>query len=393
MNWDLILLIVFYLFLLIIFKIYRNKFEIQWKVFALYKTKLGINLMDKIAKKFPKTLNFLGYFSVFIGFLGMIITFALIAFATYKFLFVPASEVALAPILPGVSISDKLPILSFWHWIISILIVAGVHEFSHGVYARLSKIRIKSSGFAFLGPILAAFVEPDEKQLTKAKTKDQLFVLSAGPFSNIILGILAILVLIFIFIPIAGSMTEINGLTILNINESLPINNSGLKVGYIIEEVDDVKIDDNYLLSMLLENKKPNDILNVGVNGSNYNVTLAENPNNKSKAFLGVALSPNVILKENLQHFSWLYKIFSWIGILLFWLFNISIGVGLFNLLPLGPVDGGRMFYVAMIKLTKNKNIAMKLLNYFSIFVLAMILINLFPFIIRLFKFILSPFF
>src|SRR3989338_7206917 len=176
MNYDLLLLILFYIVLLIIFKIYRNKFEVQWKVFALYKTKLGIKLMDKIAKKFPNLLNFVGYVSVFIGFVGMILISVFIIFATYKFLFVPKAEAALAPLLPGISISDKLPILSFWHWIIAILIVAIVHEFSHGIYARLRNIKIKSSGFAFLGPILAAFVEPDEKQLQKRKVKDQLFV-------------------------------------------------------------------------------------------------------------------------------------------------------------------------------------------------------------------------
>ncbi len=169
MNYDLLLLVVFYLLLLLIFKLYRKKFEVQWKIFALYKTKIGIRLMDKIAKKFPNFLTLSGYVSVFVGFLGMIITLAFIFYSTYKFLVVPEAEAALAPLLPGISVSDKLPILSFWHWIIGILIIAIVHEFSHGVYARLRNIKIKSTGFAFLGPIMAAFVEPDEKQLKKNK--------------------------------------------------------------------------------------------------------------------------------------------------------------------------------------------------------------------------------
>src|SRR3989338_4777484 len=131
MNYDLLLLVLFYIFLLIIFRLYRNKFEVQWKVFALYKTKIGIRLMDKIAKKFPKSLNFFGYISVIIGFIGMVVTFIFILYETYKYLFIPKSEVALAPLIPGVTISDKLPALSFWHWIIAILIVAIIHEFSH----------------------------------------------------------------------------------------------------------------------------------------------------------------------------------------------------------------------------------------------------------------------
>ena len=55
----------------------------------------------------------------------------------------------------------------FFYWIISIFVIAVVHEFSHGLIARANNIKVKSSGFAFLAllvPIIpAAFVEPDEK--------------------------------------------------------------------------------------------------------------------------------------------------------------------------------------------------------------------------------------
>ena len=393
MNYDLLLLVLFYIFLLIIFRLYRNKFEVQWKVFALYKTKIGIRLMDKIAKKFPKSLNFFGYISVIIGFIGMVVTFIFILYETYKYLFIPKSEVALAPLIPGVTISDKLPALSFWHWIIAILIVAIIHEFSHGVYARLRNIKINSSGFAFLGPILAAFVEPDEKQLAKKPTKDKLFVMSAGPFSNIVLGIVVLLILAFVFVPIGSSLTQVNGLIISGVNESLPINNSGLKAGYVLEEVNGVKIDDSNVLSDFVKTQFPGDVVTVKANGSYYNITLAGHPDNNSIGFFGLTFSGfNVELKDGFKPLSWLYPVFKWLGMLLFWIFNISIGVGLFNLLPLGPVDGGRMFYAAMLNLTKNKKVALKLLSFISFIILAMILINMWPFFVRLFSFIIGLF-
>ncbi len=393
MNYDLLLLVVFYIFLLIIFKIFRKKFEVQGKVFVLYKTKIGIKLMDKIAKKFPKSLNILGYISVAIGFLGMLVTTVFIVFMTYKFLFVPKTQAALAPLLPGISVSDQLPILSFWHWIIAILIVATIHEFSHGVFARLRNIKIKSSGFAFLGPILAAFVEPDEKQLKKKPVKDQLFVFSAGPFSNIILGIIILLVMGLVLSPIANSVTEVNGIIIGEINSSLPINNSGLKSGMILQEVNGNKINESSVLSNILEAKKPGEVLNFKANDSYYNVTLSSNPENNTKAILGISFSNYKIeLKEKFKPYSILYKIFSWFGMLLFWLFNITVGVGLFNLLPLGPVDGGRMFNSALIYFTKDEKKSLRILTTVSLIILALILINMYPFFLRLFKFILSPF-
>ncbi|HLC58336.1 MAG TPA: site-2 protease family protein [Candidatus Nanoarchaeia archaeon] len=390
-NYDLIFLLVFYAILLVIFKIYRNKFEVQWKIFALYKTSWGIKLMDRIAKKFPKFLNVIGIIGIWIGFIGMAVTTAFIFYATYKFLFVPNTAVALAPLLPGVSISEGLPILSFWHWIIAILFVAIIHEASHGIYARLKNVKIKSSGFAFLGPILAAFVEPDEKQLEKKPIKDQLLVFSAGPFSNIIQAIIIFLFLGFIFAPIVSSMSEINGIVVGNINESLPINQSGLRAGHIIQEIDGFKIDNTKILGNVLENKKPGDTVLVKANETSYNVILSSNPKDKEKAFFGIGFSKySTQLKNNSTSFVWLHKVLSWIGMLLFWIFNIALGVGLFNLLPLGPVDGGRMFYAGMSKFTSKKK-AMKILSIISLIILGLILINMWPFIFRLFKFVLSP--
>lgn len=385
-NYDLVFLVVFYIILLIIFKIYRNKFEVQWKIFALYKTKIGINLMDKIAKKFPNILVILGYFSVFIGFIGMIITFVFLVHSAYKLFFVPNAEAGLAPLLPGISVSDKLPVLSFWHWILAILIVAVIHEFSHGVYARLRNINIKSSGFAFLGPILAAFVEPDEKQLKKKRARDQLFVFSAGPFSNIILGIVVLGIFLFGFLPLAAGMVQVNGIIIADINENLPISESGIVAGQVIQEVDGEKIERTKTLVDILEKKKPGDIVNVKANDSYYDVKLGASD---GKTVLGISYSKFDVELKN-KSLSFLYKILGWFGVLLFWIFNISVGVGLFNLLPLGPVDGGRMFYTLIFKITKNERKAIRILSFVSMLVLFLIFVNLLPFIIKLFKFILG---
>ena len=347
--------------------------------------------MDKIAKKWPKTLGILGVISIWVGFIGMVITTGFIIWATYQYLFIPKADVALAPLLPGVSISDKLPVLSFWHWIIAILFVAVIHEASHGIYARLKNVKIKSSGFAFLGPILAAFVEPDEKQLAKKPIKDQLLVFSAGPFSNILQGILIFLVLIFVFIPLASSMTEIKGIVVGEVNNSLAIANSGIEKGHVIEYINGHKINNTEILFSILDDKKPGDVVNVVANGTEYNVTLSPRIEDSNKSRFGITFSSyNLELKDKFKPYAWVHKIVGWLGMLLFWTFNIAVGVGLFNLLPLGPVDGGRMFYAGLTKFT-SKEKAMKILSYVSFIILFLILVNMWPFILRLFKFILSP--
>jgi len=390
MNWDLIFLVVFYLILYSIFRKYRDKFEVQWKIFALYKTKIGLNLMDRIAKRHPKLLGFLANISIFIGFLGMALTLGFLIKGGIS-LFGPMPTPQVAPILPGVTI-EGLPKLSFWHWIIGILAAATFHEFMHGVYSRLNKIRIKSSGFAFLGPILAAFVEPDEKELESKSTKAQLSVLSAGPFANIVLGLLILIFMMAVIAPLGNSIAVVNGVEIGGLNESFSIYNSGIKTGDIITEIDGVKLDSTDKLKNVLSNKKPGDIIGIVSDGKKYKIELGENPQKKDEAFIGIVISKfNTNPKYEGKFFKGVVKVFEWFSLLFFWLFNINIGIGLFNLLPLGPVDGGRMFYSAVFHFVKNKVKSLRILNYVSLFVLFLIILNMWPFIVKLFSWILSP--
>ena len=60
MNLDLTLALIFYTLLVIYIMKNKSKFEFHGKIIALYKTKLGLKLMDKISKICPRILKFLG---------------------------------------------------------------------------------------------------------------------------------------------------------------------------------------------------------------------------------------------------------------------------------------------------------------------------------------------
>ena len=148
MNLDLTLALVFYAFLVLYILRNKSKFEFHGKIFALYKTKLGLKLMDKIAKKFPRLLNLLSYVSILVGFIGMGLIFDWLFKGTFDLLFVAGAAPAVAPVLPGIKVMPGLPVLSFMHWILAILIIAVIHEFSHGIYARLYKVKVKRGNSA-----------------------------------------------------------------------------------------------------------------------------------------------------------------------------------------------------------------------------------------------------
>ena len=121
-------------------------------------------------------------------------------------------------------------------------------------------------------------------------------------------------------------------------------------------------------------------------------MTLVANPLDETQAIMGVSIQPAVIeLKpETREKYGSLPWIFPWLSELFFWLYAISLGVGLFNLLPLGPVDGGQMFMVAASKFF-SKEKAQRIFVSVSLLVVLLIFINLLPFLIDLLSFLFSP--
>ena len=223
----------------------------------------------------------------------------------------------------------------------------------------------------------------------------QLSVLSAGPFSNILLGFLVLVLVIFILSPIASSMTEYSGMEIITINKSLPISNTTLKEGDVILKINNETINSRTDFTNSLDKYSPNDIIYITTINSTVPVKLGENSKNSSKPLLGVSTSEHNmgIKKEIKEKYLFLPDVFFWFFKLIFWIYLISVGVGLFNLLPLGPVDGGRMFYVAALYVTKDKLKAKKMYTYITLICLTLIFINLLPYIIKLISFVLTPIF
>src|SRR3989344_2785989 len=395
MNYDLLFVFLFYGFIIYYFFKTRPKWTVQGKIFAMYRTSLGLKLMDKISKKFPTLLKILGKLSVIIGFLGMGFIFYFLIMGTYNLVFVPKSIPALAPVLPGIKIPG-LPTMSFWHWIISIFIVAVIHEFSHGVYSKLYKVPVKSSGFAFIGPILAAFVEPDEKILVKKSNLHQIEIFSAGPFSNILLGLVFFFIIGFVTTPIQSNLFESTGIIVNTVMENQPAFNAGLKTPFTITEINGKATNDIKSFLEATSNIKPGHKISLVTLDAPYNIIAGENPDNKSKGFIGISnfdLDTKVKPEIESKYGSFLPAAFSWINMLFFWIFVVSIGIGLFNLLPLGPVDGGRMFYSGLLVLFRNNEVrAKKIWSFFTMLCLFLIFINLVPYLYKLLIFIFNLF-
>jgi len=351
--------------------------------FSMYKTKLGLKLMDSTAKRHRKLVLYIGYFGIFIGFVGMIfITYSLIS-NLYVLFTKPEAAPGVGIVLP---IKAKgVFFVPFFYWIIAIFVIAVVHEFSHGLIARAHNMKVKSSGFAFLGLIIpiipAAFVEPDEKALRKRPHKEQLSVFAAGPLANIVFAFLFLLVAYFVFAPMANAIIEPNGVKIadyVKAEQKFPAETAGIKIGEIIKEIDNRPTPYLDNLSAILKSKKPGDIILITTGKSSYQLTLAKNPENESAAYMGAFLEQNTKINENIKSIygEFLPNSLVWIYGLLIILFILNLGIGLFNLVPIGPLDGGRMLQLPLHKYFGQEK-GNKVLGYIGMFFLIIVFVNI----------------
>ena len=351
MNWTPIIL--FYS-AIILFLILQRKNITRHGIIFLYRRKWGLKWMNKFSEKYREWIILLGYVGVGAGYVGLlIISYALVK-NLWDLLLKPEALSGVSLVLPGVNVPG-LGILPFWYWIIAIFIIALVHEAGHGIVARAHKITVKNTGIVLFGPILGAFVEPDEKEVSKQSDIKQYSVLAAGAFMNILLAIGAALLLNFAITPIQETMTAPNGFSFSNYDGTQnPAENINLPLNTPITSIGNIPTETFQSFQKELTCKKPGDTIELQAAGNIYPLTLTSHPQQPSSPYMGISEIKNEfnILPE--YQTGWkniFYLTISWLAGFLRWLFVLSLGIGLFNLLPLPIVDGGRMAQVFLHKL------------------------------------------
>ena len=254
-------------------------------IMYLYPTKVGVKFIDYVGSKYKKTLRVFAFLSVISGYFLMAIMMYMLWKLIYVYLFAPEIVRAikipplmpLVPYLPEVFKIDFLPSFYFTYWIIAIAVIAIFHEFAHGIIAKSYGIKIKATGFGFLGPFLAAFVEPDEKQMESKSKYQQIAVLSAGTFTNLILAILFFILLALFFtiafIP-SGALFNTYAVKVVDINSISNIG--GIETtnptkGTIIDLIETNNLQDTFELGSNGDTLK---LTKITANGQTYYMEL-----------------------------------------------------------------------------------------------------------------------
>ncbi|MFW5852565.1 MAG: site-2 protease family protein [Nanoarchaeota archaeon] len=391
MDFQTISAIVFIAALTILLIIKRKKLDIQKIIFPLlyiilYRSKFGLKFMKSFPEKYPRLVKFFASAGVIIGFIGMVFISAQLIYLFQQMLVQPDTPSGVAPVLP-IPVKGAVYV-PFFFWILSIFVIATVHEFAHGVVSNLYKVPVKTSGFAIFGLVLpiipAAFVEPDERKLQRKPGWEQLSVFAAGPFANIVLGFIVLGLMLAVMNPLSAIAFVNDGVTVDQVFNGSAAEEAGISEDEIIMYVDgdEVLTVDEFTES--LSDKSPGETISISTQSGEYDAVLNPRDDDSERGFLGVSVTqyvsenPGFVEKYGLLALN----LIKWFSELFFWLFLLNIGIGLFNLLPLGIVDGGRMLQIALLGVFKNKKKGAekvwKMVSLFFLFIVLFMVISSF---------------
>lgn len=320
-------------------KLSNYGFEINFPI-IMWRTERLRGLITKISNLSPKFWKWYMNFGIVISYIAMIfITWTLLS-SLESVLETPSVSI----VIPGVEIPGSPIYIPFLSGLIALATVLVVHEFSHGIQAVGEKIPIKSIGLLLVAILPGAFVEPDEEELKKASKVSRLRVYAAGSMANMTLALIAILIVFGASYAVPHYFAE-DGIQIGHIVGDSP-SDGVLKEEMVIESIDNHKINDSNSYLDVVGTFKPGDNITVGTDQGDYSVVLAKNPNNESVGFFGIQASKHFKLIDNsLGPVPWalfgIVELFQWI-------FTLNLGIGLFNLLPIKPLDGGHMLEILL---------------------------------------------
>jgi membrane-associated protease RseP (regulator of RpoE activity) len=299
-------------------------------------------------------------------------------------------------LIPG--LNPYLPITYGW---VALVITIIIHEAGHGIVARVYNIRVDSTGIVlFLGLPIGAFVNIEREELNNATLKQKSAVLTAGPLNNMILAGMTLLALYFVIstlTPLPANPTDPKfGVMVISVSGGSLAESVGMTQGSTIQYVAGQEVRELKDLGDLLRANLGQAIeitwteqggkavtrdvvlpttveLNGGVLGvtvtplapdsqvvlDRYEGAFGTNP-------LAILLPPTMqegaVPYSDLMAPKYTSSVFgdayAPIANMLFWLWFINFNVGIFNALPIGPLDGGQLYGAMIENRAKSKVLA-----------------------------------
>ena len=193
------------------------------------------------------------------------------------------------------------------------------------------------------------------------------------------------------------SYVDFTGVSFGDVQSGFPAEVAGVLPDVTYNSLNDIVFLNTEDFLEVMKEFSPGDTVVLANENLSHSIVLASHPDNSSKPYLGVlSVSSSYVFRPDASMFVVYSKLI--FAELLFWLFAISLGLGLANLLPIGPVDGGRMLFTALNGVAVKKEVLVRsFIKYVSLFILFIVLILLWPIfkatVLAILNFVLNLFF
>jgi membrane-associated protease RseP (regulator of RpoE activity) len=353
-----------------VLKLDKHGFEI--KPYSLtYKNPNVQLILTRILNRTQRGIRVFSNVSVVLGFIMMGAAFWYLASNLSNFFVKPESFSEMTVLIPGVTIQSSSNIAYF---LLSVPIVLVIHEGAHGIVAALEKIRIKTGGFAVFIALFAGFVEPDEEEFAKAKKISRLRVIGAGATSNVLFSFIIAGLLIFnpsfaliMPDPIRSMMyKEPLGVPIVSVTEGSGAEKAGLLKDDIITAINGnhIALPQDFAKIKL----KAGDTATVSVirQGKILQIPVVTTPSkdDPQKGMLGILRAALPSYQPVVPYYiNWSPEVFMF----LLWLWMLSFFIGIFNMLPLPILDGGKFIHTIIEKKVSEKILKGAMLSVYAV--------------------------
>lgn len=302
--------------------------------------------IESCGRSHAHVLRLLGDFGTVLGVLVGILGFVFMHYNLSQLLTRSPAASPVVPLIPGLTISyEALPFFAF-----AVLVTLFPHELMHALIAAAEGVPVKSAG-AFLAVLFpGGFAELDEDELAKRPLRSQARVFAAGSFAN---------VLTFLLVLVAAQLlVQPLGVKVVGTIPGSPASGL-LQTGDVIVGVAGVPVHTVEDFTAALSSHKPGDLVRLSIERGGelieVAVTLASRPDEPARPMLGVYIQ-QALTNEQLYGFLW-------------WTAVVSGSVALLNMLPLYPLDGGRLlalFTGSIASLRKRSRAVTTLISVYS---------------------------
>jgi membrane-associated protease RseP (regulator of RpoE activity) len=396
----------------------RMRVELKAFVLILIHTPFGLEFFDKVAKWRIARLyaRFNTYLMPAITALAIfLIVSALVGVLANTQAREGMREIGPAAnlLIPGVN-----PFLPITYGLAALVITIIIHEAGHGIVARVHNIRVDSTGIVlFLGIPVGAFVNIERDELNRATLKQKSAVLTAGPLNNMILAGACLIAMYFVVSTLSPLPPDPNapqfGVMVISVNGGSLAEGVGIEAESVIQYIAGQQITSLEDLSENLRRNLGSTVEITWVNKAGDTIVrqvtlppavepgrgtlgvsvtvLSRDPqdvldtykNQFSQNPLAIIIPPT--LQQGFVPFSDLMApkytssvfgdSFAPVANMLFWLWFINFNVGIFNALPLGPLDGGQLYGALIENKARSKAIAKNANMLLTFVMLAIVLV------------------